>query len=68
MSKQLSIKEYHELSKLADQNMAKDVGGSVYKSNVVIKYCMKCGGILVNCGDSLYYCQFCGSMQKAQEE
>ena len=64
MSKQLSIKEYHELSKLAEQNPAKVVGGAIYKSSVLISYCMKCGGRLTNYGGSLYFCQSCGNVQK----
>lgn len=67
MSKQLSIEEYHELSKLVDQNIEKSCGGQIYNSNVVIFYCMKCGGRLTNHGGSLYFCQSCGNVKRMEE-
>lgn len=64
MVKQLSVEEYQKLSKLADRSSSKTVGGAIYNSNVVIFYCMKCGGKLINYGGPLYFCHSCGSVHE----
>ena len=64
MAKQLSVEEYQKLSKLADRSSSKTVGGAIYNSKVVIFYCMKCGGKLINYGGPLYFCHSCGSVHE----